>query len=118
MAILRGRHRDQLRAAIPEEHVWHRSTGGKEPKRAGLPRVLQRALSQHRAGRSPLTNSILHRFGAKSVGMKWRKGGRVGLAFDAHAYVTAVTAKSPAATAGVKPKWRLEAVGAVKVATG
>jgi hypothetical protein len=114
-AILRAQQRTDLRAAIPEGHLWHRATGGKEPKH-DLPRPLQRALSQLRAGRSPLTGAISFRFGEQRVKLPAATAGG-GLTFNPHGYVTEVARKSAAAKAKVVEGWRIVAVDGKPVTT-
>jgi hypothetical protein len=115
---LRAQQRAQLRAAIPPDHLWHRTTAGKEPKHRGIPRALQRALSQLRAGRSPLTGAGLYRFNSKSAELHVPATGDHGMTLDSNGYVTAVAAKSAAAKAKIGKGWRLEKVAGTAMSTG
>jgi ribonuclease HI len=116
--VLRAQQRQQLRDAIPAGHLWHRCTVGKNPKHRGIPRPLQRALSQLRAGRSPLTHSALYRFGAKSVTLTVPASGHPGMTLNERGCVTTVAPKSAAARAKIGVGWLLEKVAGIEVYTG
>eukprot|EP00662_Eupelagonemidae_sp_cell21_P057845 gene57845-biopygen85912 len=100
-AAVRSRQREQLRKAIPEGHLWLRSTGGKEPKYRGIPRVLQRMLSQLRAGRCPATGAIMYRFGSRVKVLECPADGKAGLTCNATAHVAEVAKGSAAEEAGI-----------------
>eukprot|EP00663_Eupelagonemidae_sp_cell21sb_P007136 gene7136-biopygen6636 len=127
-AALRGVQRTQLQTTLKQrapDRLWLRATGGKPPDHSGLPRGLQRQLSQLRAGRCPTTLDVRHRFGSgvrKLVDIPSTNGPsqirrRIGITYDAAGVITEVAEASPATRVKIGVAWTLVRVADTPVRT-